>query len=400
MKIYIYIFILFSISLNAQGYLPETAESLMDFERYSKSTLGFSDELSTQKTLEMNVPPVGNQRETGSCVAWATSYYGLSTIYNRKFNITTSEGKYAHAFDPWYTYSLVNQLTKRNDECDNGLRVSDALKLLEEIGPKKMLFPPYNYYCNENWEVGKLEDMYGYLSPYQLASSNYEDPKNYKTTELIKTEIDKYGFPVVVTLGNYSKSSLNSVGSDGIFRPVYQPRNGGHAMTIVGYDDFKNGGSYRVVNSWGKEWGDDGYCWIKYSDFKKYGDGAYFLWINEDIIKTDSPQLITSNYTRTNTTLGNIYEGQTKVADGFTGLGILTEGNTYFIGQYNSGRKNGYFKIVDDEGVWYANYKNGTLVNNDELGFAGAENSLIESKEVEKYLNQLFKDIKIKNYKE
>ena len=55
MKIYIYIFILFSISLNAQGYLPETAESLMDFERYSKSTLGFSDELSTQKTLEMKM---------------------------------------------------------------------------------------------------------------------------------------------------------------------------------------------------------------------------------------------------------------------------------------------------------------------------------------------------------
>ena len=50
--------------------------------------------------------------------------------------------------------------------------------------------------------------------------------------------------------------------------------------------------------------------------------------------------------------------------------------------------------------MWYANYKNGTIVNNDELGFAGAENSLIESKEVEKYLNQLFKDIKIKNYKE
>ena len=387
------------MSAYSQGYLAETTESLSGFNRYSKSTLGFSDELSSSKSLAINVPSVGNQKDTGSCVAWATSYYALSTIYNRKFNITSEEGKKAHSFDPWYTYSMVNELKNDNEDCDSGLRVSDAFSLLKQIGPKKMFYPPFNYYCNESWNIDKVEKMYGYLSPYQVTSTDFAKPSDYKTSNLIKTEIDKYGFPVVITIGNYSSNSLRNVGSDGIFRPVYQERDGGHATTIIGYDDYKNGGSYRVVNSWGKKWGDDGYCWIKYSDFKKYGEGAYFIWINEDNVHDSNPELRTVNYTRTKTNKGNTYEGQTK-SSSFTGLGILTEGETYFIGQFNTGLKNGYFKIVNDEGVWYANYKNGVLINDDELGFAGAENSLIKSKEVEQYLNQLFDNIKIKNYKE
>lgn len=42
---------------------------------------------------------------------------------------------------------------------------------------------------------------------------------------------------------------------------------GGHAMVIVGYDDMRgrNGaGAYRVLNSWGADWGDNGYLWWDY----------------------------------------------------------------------------------------------------------------------------------------
>jgi C1A family cysteine protease len=390
--------ILFSYNFFAQGYIAESTESLSSIEKYSKSTLGFTEDLPTNKTLEANVPPVGNQKDTGSCVAWSTSYYALSTIYNKKFNIQDTEAKYAHSFDPWYIYSLTNQLDNQED-CEVGLRASDALNVLKNIGPKKMLYPPFNYYCNENWDVAEMEKMYGYMSPYRISDFEMADPKNSNTQNLIKTEISKYGFPVVITLGNYSSSSLQSVGDDGVFRPVYQNRGGGHAMTIVGYDDYKNGGSYRVVNSWGKNWGDKGYCWIKYSDFKKYGDGAFFIWINEDVIDTTNPKIKTANYIRTNTTAGNIYEGQT-ASNSFTGFGILSDDDTYFIGNFKDGLKNGYFKVLNNEGLYYANYKNGVYVSDDELGFAGNEESLIKSVNTQEYLNQLFDDIKIKSYKE
>ncbi|OHD68447.1 MAG: hypothetical protein A2W19_14090 [Spirochaetes bacterium RBG_16_49_21] len=35
-----------------------------------------------------------------------------------------------------------------------------------------------------------------------------------------------------------------------------------HAITIVGWDDEK--GAYLVKNSWGSEWGEEGYVWVKY----------------------------------------------------------------------------------------------------------------------------------------
>jgi len=38
---------------------------------------------------------------------------------------------------------------------------------------------------------------------------------------------------------------------------------GGHGMVITGYDDTR--GAYRVLNSWGTDWGDRGYLWWDYA---------------------------------------------------------------------------------------------------------------------------------------
>jgi hypothetical protein len=41
-------------------------------------------------------------------------------------------------------------------------------------------------------------------------------------------------------------------------------------MCIVGYDNNRYGGAFRVLNSWGSTWGDGGFVWIKYKDFAEY----------------------------------------------------------------------------------------------------------------------------------
>ena len=38
-----------------------------------------------------------------------------------------------------------------------------------------------------------------------------------------------------------------------------------HAMALSGYDDSKN--AFRVRNSWGEEWGDNGSIWVDYEFF-------------------------------------------------------------------------------------------------------------------------------------
>mgnify|MGYP000848185767 CR=1 FL=1 len=46
------------------------------------------------------------------------------------------------------------------------------------------------------------------------------------------------------------------------------PYSGGHAVLIIGWDDdyCDGNGAWRVKNSWGTYWGDDGYFWIKYGE--------------------------------------------------------------------------------------------------------------------------------------
>ena len=50
---------------------------------------------------------------------------------------------------------------------------------------------------------------------------------------------------------------------------------GGHAMTVIGYDDTKYGGAFQIMNSWGPEWGVNGVAWVRYADFKNYVREAY-----------------------------------------------------------------------------------------------------------------------------
>ena len=49
-----------------------------------------------------------------------------------------------------------------------------------------------------------------------------------------------------------------------------------HAMTLIGYDDQRQ--AFRLINSWGRGWGDHGYAWMSY-DFVKHHrvEQAYVL---------------------------------------------------------------------------------------------------------------------------
>jgi C1A family cysteine protease len=41
----------------------------------------------------------------------------------------------------------------------------------------------------------------------------------------------------------------------------------GHAMVLIGYDDARN--AFRLQNSHGQDWGDNGYAWISYAAWQQ-----------------------------------------------------------------------------------------------------------------------------------
>jgi hypothetical protein len=56
--------------------------------------------------------------------------------------------------------------------------------------------------------------------------------------------------------------SFHQVRGSQIFSDSRSNPEGAHAMVIVAYDDSK--GAFKVINSWGKSWGDGGFGWISY----------------------------------------------------------------------------------------------------------------------------------------
>ncbi|MBC7396932.1 MAG: C1 family peptidase, partial [Bdellovibrionales bacterium] len=50
----------------------------------------------------------------------------------------------------------------------------------------------------------------------------------------------------------------------GVYKHVTGQSLGGHAVSIVGFDDTKK--AWLIRNSWGQEWGEAGFAWVSYSD--------------------------------------------------------------------------------------------------------------------------------------
>jgi len=61
------------------------------------------------------------------------------------------------------------------------------------------------------------------------------------------------------------------------------PLVGYHAIAIVGYDDAK--GAWLLRNSWGTDWGINGYCWIEYGEL----DNTMFYVVPDGEVKPEPP---------------------------------------------------------------------------------------------------------------
>lgn len=86
--------------------------------------------------------------------------------------------------------------------------------------------------------------------------------------------------PVVIGMMVGGSFMQQMMGQD-VWHPTEEDYNmmgfGGHAICVIGYDDRKEGGAFEIMNSWGKDWGNNGVAFVLYKDFKHFVREAYGL---------------------------------------------------------------------------------------------------------------------------
>ncbi|MES2371901.1 MAG: C1 family peptidase [Bacteroidota bacterium] len=224
--------------------------------------------LPASVTLENYCPTPGDQGQYSTCVAFATAYHLRTILYVKAMRAANySADPNAHLFSPTWVYE---QIKLKNDyNCQQGASPSDAFDVLKYYGAATLRTQPYSCGSVLKQEARQESSSFKILS-YETLYGLYETDSDYKVrvTKKALAEGNPCMLAFIVAKSFYEVKGdvwMEQKTDDG---PTGM--HGRHAMCIVGYDDNKYGGSFRVLNSWGTAWADKGYVWIPYKDFAKY----------------------------------------------------------------------------------------------------------------------------------
>ncbi|MES2559116.1 MAG: C1 family peptidase [Bacteroidota bacterium] len=244
---------------------------------YSNHQSGGS--LPASVDLTSKFPPIGNQGQLGTCVAWAVGYNTKSYLDGVVKNYSQAQlQSYNNQYSPTDLFFSINP-SKRS--CSDGTVFDEAFNVLINRGVNTLTNVPYDEQCR----------------PYSPGSSATASPnriKNFRRIDGSVNEIKQYlaqGIPVVI--GAMVNKDFQMLKGNGVLTNLdYSGARGGHAMVIAGYNDSK--GAFRIINSWGNWWGDNGYAWIGY-DFlvNKFciqgGQRSLFVAFNDNTKAVDPP---------------------------------------------------------------------------------------------------------------
>ena len=200
-------------------------------------------------------PPSGSQGSQSSCVAWATGYMTASTISGARFNYSsfltgTGAPDYTKILSPAFVYNQINRGR------DAGSLESDALTLLIAKGDAPWVDMPFN---ETDYLAQPTATAFAAALPNKITNFTYLPRTDVNGIAQIKASIAA-GVPVLWG-ANVDAGFSNLTANDIWSGPT--ATGGGHAMTIVGYDDTK--GAFIVANSWGPTWANNGTFYLAYT---------------------------------------------------------------------------------------------------------------------------------------
>ncbi len=250
------------------GFLdPRQFEKAKIYEPLSEDNA--KNPLPESANLQKFAPAVGDQGHQGSCVAWSSAY-GARTIVEAA---RTGQDPNSLRFSPSFLYNQIGL-----QGCD-GSYVEKAMEFMTNKGSVPYDQFPYNDQdCSRQPSQPLLQNAARYrMQGFNRLSRG--DRNDVIDLRAIKENLAQ-GAPVVIGMmvgGSYMQPMM---GQD-VWNPTDDDRSmqgfGGHAQCVVGYDDAKYGGAFLIMNSWGSQWGNNGFAWVRYPDFRDFVKEAYGL---------------------------------------------------------------------------------------------------------------------------
>ena len=264
----------FSLGWNGQDDL-ETIPTSTNFSFGNTS-------LPSSVDLVPKFPPIGDQGQYGTCVSWAVGYNIKTALNGMSNNLSSSQlASAANQFSPKDLFTAIPDNEKGQD-C-NGTNFSNALTVMQNRGVATMQTVPYN-------SLGGCTNSS--LQANWTSEANQNKIKYWRKIEASVQSIKQnLANNIPVILGAKLADNFMSWNSNVVLSSSTTYTNVGqhayHAMVIGGYDDSKGAnGAFKVINSWGETWGDNGYVWVDYNymlnEFCTSYDGDKPLFIASD----------------------------------------------------------------------------------------------------------------------
>lgn len=228
-------------------------------------------------------PEVRSQESIGSCTAWAQTYYQFTYTMNKQLGRKTT---LQNTFSPKWTYNFA----ARGE--DKGSADIIIYGLMKNIGAATWASVPYD---DDYLTWSPVESIWKEASNYRLKSYSFLSYGNGSTPITGANDSDLNTIKAALsngelltystyfrswnykTIENDSRVEANKefAGQDIVINAIGS--KGPHRMTIVGYNDNiwvdinENGivednemGAFKVVNSHGKDYRNDGFAWVAY----------------------------------------------------------------------------------------------------------------------------------------
>ncbi|WP_202946226.1 CARDB domain-containing protein, partial [Glaciecola punicea] len=283
-----------NIEENGAGATPVSASDYAQLQvaSFDSTTFTNSDRQANQTPTRIDLsglfPVVGNQGKQSSCVGWALGY-AIKSYHERV--------EYQWDYTPETTFSPAWIYNQINNGQDKGSDPIAAINLLISQGAATLSAMPYNPNDFQTQPSAFATSQAQSYKVSKAARVGVQDAKDALSNQV----------PVFAGITLYeSFRSLSSAGENAVYNTFSGAITGRHAVVLVGFDDNKFGGAFKVMNSWGPSWGDDGFFWLPYSNITDVVTIAVILFDDSqgDVpevsinvpVQTDRPNLVVQEW--------------------------------------------------------------------------------------------------------